>query len=153
MHNNPVKCMVGKRFLATGLPEAGLPFPNGWVTVDVLAIVLLVFEGSGLTSSGVVLEMFLKVSLLAVELFFLKTSVFAWVTIGLIAVMLLLVIAGLWLIPGICLQVVVFFDRSGSAPGIVFPTSVLVCGELPLEVFRKVSVFVLGGCSRTSGIL
>lgn len=145
--------------METGLPEAGLPFPDGWVTVDVLAIVLLIFGGSGLTSSGVGLEMFLKVSLLAVDGLnlisgvFLKAPVFAWVTIGLIAVMLLLAIGGLWLVPGICLQVVVFFDRFGSAPGIVFPTSVLVCGELPLEVFRKVSVFVLGGCSRTSGIL
>lgn len=125
-----------------------------------MAIVLLTFGGSGLTWSGLIPEMFLKESVLVVDglnlipCFFLKVSV--WYTMGVIAMMLLLVSAlegtGFWPIPGICLQVVVF-DWFGSILDIVFPTSALVCEVLTLEILRKVSVFILGGCGRTSGTL
>lgn len=153
------------RLLETfGLPEAGLPFPNALATVDVLVIVLLILGWSGLTWSCVIPEMFLKVSVLIADglslipWVFPEASVFVWDTIGVIAAMLLLVSAlvsaGFWPISGIRLQVVALVcDRFGSILGIVFPASDLVCGELPVEIFRKVSVFILGGCSRTSGIL
>lgn len=102
--------------------------------------------------------MFLRGSVLVVDWLsvipwvFLQASVFVWDTTGVIAVMVLR--AGFGLVPGIRLQVgVLVCDPCGSILGIVFPASALVCGELPLDIFRKVSVFILGGCSRTSGIL
>lgn len=88
----------------------------------------------------------------------LDASVFVWERLDAIAVMLLLVTGllrvGFRIIPGVFLQVVVLAcDRPGSILGIVFAASALVCGELPLEVFWKVSVLVLGGPSKTSGAL
>lgn len=57
---------------------------------------------------------------------------------------------GFWLIPGLCLQVVVvdWFSLTFCS---VF--SALVCEVLPLEVLSRSSVAVVGGCSRTSGTL
>lgn len=133
------------------VPEAGLPLPGGWAGVDVFAIVLPTPE------------MFLNVSVSVVDglslipWLSLKASFFIWETIGVPAVMLMLlsalVNAGFRLIPGRRLRAVVLLgDRLGSVLGMVSLASALVCGE-PLEVFWKVSVFISGGCSRTCGVL
>lgn len=125
----------------SGLPEAGIPFPEAWVTV--LVTVLVVFGGSGLTWSGVTPEMFLREAgsvsdgLNLIPWDFLRGSL--WETTGVIAVMFLLVSsptgAEFWLIPGIRLPGVVF-DWLGCTFGTVFPASTLVSEMLPLEVLR-----------------
>lgn len=144
-----------------GSPEDGLPFSSGWTISGVLAIVLLNLGWSGFTWSDGIPEVFLKESSLVlgglgyIPWVFLKASVSLWGILDATGVVLLLVSAlvKVWL-PGVLLQLVVLVcERLGWILGTVFSASGLVCGVLPLEAFWKVSVFVLGRCSRTSGIL
>lgn len=142
------------------LPEPVLLIP----AVGVFTIVLLSLGSSGLTRSSEAPEMFWMVFVWILDgprlvpCVFPKASVLVKEMLDALAVMLLFVSVllrcGLGIIPGVFLQAVVLAcDRPGSARGTVLPTSALVCGELPPEVFWTPSVFTLGGCSGTSGTL
>lgn len=140
-----------------GLPAAGLSWSDGEATVGGLLVVFLNLDRSCLTRCGTISERFLNMSVLVLDRFRLaawvsrEESIFVWGTVGVLRLLVsAIVTSGLELIPAVLLQVVDFI--CGSILGTVFLASAVICGELPLEVFRKAPVFILGGWSRTSGV-